>query len=133
VKTRQGYIPGQKKTNQDNFIAINNFSGIKDHWMMGVCDGHGVQGHLVSNFIKVNLPKILSNLMLGHDEKKKSSFLPSIKSKNPYEIEGVEKDEDDTHKGPVPENLEYWLSNNNFRQRDSQIKDAFILTEQKME
>lgn len=42
VKTRQGYIPGQKKTNQDSFVAISNFSGIKDHWMMGVCDGHGV-------------------------------------------------------------------------------------------
>lgn len=28
--------------------------------MMGVCDGHGLQGHLVSNFVKINLPKILN-------------------------------------------------------------------------
>lgn len=27
---------------------------------MGVCDGHGLQGHLVSNFVKINLPKILN-------------------------------------------------------------------------
>lgn len=31
--------------------------------MMGVCDGHGIQGHLVSNFVKINLPKILSNMI----------------------------------------------------------------------
>jgi serine/threonine protein phosphatase PrpC len=29
--------------------------------MMGVCDGHGGVGHLVSNFVKINLPKILAN------------------------------------------------------------------------
>lgn len=28
--------------------------------MFGVNDGHGVQGHLVSNFVKVNLPKIIT-------------------------------------------------------------------------
>lgn len=27
---------------------------------MGVCDGHGLQGHLVSNYVKINLPKILN-------------------------------------------------------------------------
>jgi len=32
-------------------------------WMMGVCDGHGIHGHLVSNFVKVNLPKILADLI----------------------------------------------------------------------
>ena len=31
--------------------------------MMGVCDGHGIHGHLVSNFVKVNLPKILADLI----------------------------------------------------------------------
>ena len=31
--------------------------------MMGVNDGHGIHGHLVSNFVKVNLPKILSDLI----------------------------------------------------------------------
>ena len=33
--------------------------------MIGVCDGHGVQGHLVSNFVKINLPKILQELILN--------------------------------------------------------------------
>ena len=28
VKTRQGFIPGQKKTNQDSFVVHNNFADI---------------------------------------------------------------------------------------------------------
>ena len=30
---------------------------------MGVCDGHGIYGHLVSNFVKMTLPKILSDII----------------------------------------------------------------------
>ena len=52
--------------------------------MMGVCDGHGAVGHLVSNFVKVNLPKILTGLILNKDDngsqagrgRKQKSFLP---------------------------------------------------------
>ena len=33
--------------------------------MMGVCDGHGVQGHLVSNYVKTNMPKILNETILS--------------------------------------------------------------------
>jgi len=60
VRTRQGWIPGQKKVNQDSFIIEKNFANLKDLWMLGVCDGHGAQGHLVSNYVKVNLPKTLT-------------------------------------------------------------------------
>jgi serine/threonine protein phosphatase PrpC len=42
-------------------VVHSNFAGLTDHWMMGVCDGHGGVGHLVSNFVKINLPKILAN------------------------------------------------------------------------
>jgi len=30
---------------------------------MGVLDGHGLQGHLVSNFVKLTLPKILNDII----------------------------------------------------------------------
>ena len=63
VKTRQGFIPGQKKTNQDSYIIHKDFSGINNLWMLGVCDGHGLQGHLVSNFVKITLPKILNEII----------------------------------------------------------------------
>lgn len=63
--------------------------------MMGVADGHGQQGHLVSNFVKINLPKILTGMIQDQESNientmKKNTFLPQIgkKSRNPYEIEG---------------------------------------------
>ena len=61
VITRQGFIPGYKKQNQDAFIVEKDFAGIQNLWLMGVCDGHGAQGHLVSSFVKQNLPRFLSD------------------------------------------------------------------------
>jgi len=61
VKTRQGFIPSQLKPNQDSFISVKNLAGVDSLWMFGVCDGHGVNGHLVSDFVKKNLPRILSS------------------------------------------------------------------------
>jgi serine/threonine protein phosphatase PrpC len=58
--------------------------------MMGVCDGHGSVGHLVSNFVKINLPKLLSNFInkktsnennIDKVKKVTKSFLPSIGGK----------------------------------------------------
>ncbi len=48
------------KPNQDSFISVKNLGGVDGLWMFGVCDGHGVNGHLVSDFVKKNLPRILS-------------------------------------------------------------------------
>jgi len=31
--------------------------------MMGILDGHGLNGHLVSDFIKKNMPGVLANLI----------------------------------------------------------------------
>jgi serine/threonine protein phosphatase PrpC len=64
VKTRQGFIPSQAKPNQDSFISVKNLSGIEGLWMFGVCDGHGINGHLVSDFVKKNLPKILGAMFV---------------------------------------------------------------------
>jgi hypothetical protein len=63
VKTRQGFIPGFKKSNQDNYFIESNYAGIPNLWLMGVCDGHGAHGHLVSGFVKQHLPLILSDLI----------------------------------------------------------------------
>ncbi len=32
--------------------------------MFGVCDGHGINGHLVSDFVKKNLPRILGAMFV---------------------------------------------------------------------
>jgi serine/threonine protein phosphatase PrpC len=73
--------------------------------MMGVCDGHGGVGHLVSNFVKINLPKILANYIQkkpGSDnsppkvKKASKSFLPSIGGKTVQDINDSDSDKSGT-------------------------------------
>ena len=49
-----------KENNQDNYFIYKNFMGNKDYIYMSVCDGHGVEGHFVSDFIKETLPHDMS-------------------------------------------------------------------------
>ena len=54
-------FPNVKHSNQDTFF-ISNFKEI-NYMFIGVCDGHGVNGHLISKYIQEHLPKIVySNL-----------------------------------------------------------------------
>ena len=49
-----------KENNQDNLFIYKNFAEHKDYIYMSVCDGHGVEGHFVSDFIKDVLPYYMS-------------------------------------------------------------------------
>ena len=49
-----------KENNQDNYFIYKNFAGNKDYIYMSVCDGHGIEGHFVSEFIKEILPYDMS-------------------------------------------------------------------------
>ena len=63
VRTRTGYVPNKPhKVNQDSFFVIKNFGKIKNMWLMGVCDGHGVNGHKASDHVKKTLPSNLEFL-----------------------------------------------------------------------
>lgn len=44
------------KTNQDAYIIYPNFVGNKNFYLFAVCDGHGLNGHHASGFVKQNLP-----------------------------------------------------------------------------
>jgi serine/threonine protein phosphatase PrpC len=68
-----GMIPNVKKINQDSSIIVKDLAGVKGLWMFGVMDGHGVNGHLVSELVRKNLPGILSNLINGGNGLKYSS------------------------------------------------------------
>ena len=50
----------EKDNNQDNYFIQKNFAGHKEYIYMSVCDGHGINGHHVSNFIKTILPTDMS-------------------------------------------------------------------------
>ena len=42
---------GRSKTNQDIYLVLTNINGVKEFNIFGVLDGHGREGHLVSNFV----------------------------------------------------------------------------------
>jgi serine/threonine protein phosphatase PrpC len=42
----------QTKVNQDSYIILPNLNGYQECWMLGVFDGHGINGHLVSDYVK---------------------------------------------------------------------------------
>ena len=61
--TVSGYSsPGVSKINQDNYFIIKEFLNNKEQFYMGICDGHGSYGHLVSKFICNNLPKKITKI-----------------------------------------------------------------------
>ncbi len=50
-----------KKINQDKIFITNLKNKYYNYKFIGVCDGHGEYGHIISNFICLNLPKNLEN------------------------------------------------------------------------
>jgi serine/threonine protein phosphatase PrpC len=52
-KTRIGSICGKnKKENQDSFIIYPKLGGNLSNYLFAVCDGHGINGHLISRYLK---------------------------------------------------------------------------------
>ena len=56
-----------KDFNQDIAFLEKNFAGNNSYLYLAVCDGHGIEGHEVSGFIKTILPKELSNSLFQKD------------------------------------------------------------------
>ena len=67
IKNSHGYsLPGKDasgktKTNQDSFVFKTNINNIKDFNIFGVLDGHGVDGHFVSEFASEFIPSQIIN------------------------------------------------------------------------
>lgn len=51
---------GKTKTNQDNYVFLESLLNVKHFDIFGVFDGHGTNGHFVSNFIKVSVTNFFS-------------------------------------------------------------------------
>ena len=59
-KSRVGSIKGKPKLkNQDSVIIQANLMKIRGQYLFGVCDGHGQNGHLISEHIKDNFSNLL--------------------------------------------------------------------------
>lgn len=52
-------VNNPNKPNQDVYIIEPNIHGHLGLHVFGICDGHGIHGHKISNFIKSNLSNLL--------------------------------------------------------------------------
>ena len=64
TRTRVGGLQGRpKKINQDSFLAVSNSTPKLRNYLFGVMDGHGKNGHLISEFITSELPKLVNPVL----------------------------------------------------------------------
>jgi serine/threonine protein phosphatase PrpC len=54
-------VYGNQKVNQDSFVSLTNINNIKDFNIFGVLDGHGPEGHYVSEFASDYIPSQITN------------------------------------------------------------------------
>jgi serine/threonine protein phosphatase PrpC len=61
--TIPGYtVNGIKQKNQDSFFLKKNFLSVNEQFFIGICDGHGLFGDLVSQYISETLPLCVKNV-----------------------------------------------------------------------
>ena len=77
--TLAGYTnAGRQKLNQDKFFIKKEFLEQPEQFFIGVCDGHGMFGHFVSEYVTKFLPEKINSI--STDESIKEAFLTIQKS-----------------------------------------------------
>ena len=77
--TLAGYTnTGRQKLNQDKFFIKKEFLEQPEQFFIGVCDGHGMFGHFVSEYVTKFLPEKINSI--STDESIKEAFLTIQKS-----------------------------------------------------
>ena len=54
--------PGIVKTNQDSFFIKEKFLEDENNFFLGVCDGHGEKGHIISQYVSEKLPEYIKTI-----------------------------------------------------------------------
>ena len=78
-----------KLNNQDRSIILNNICDVENYSIYGIMDGHGSNGHYVSEFIKTKIEEIFCNKSLYTNNPNKKLNILIIKeklSKNNYKL-----------------------------------------------
>ena len=65
-----------KENNQDMSIILNNVCEYENYSIYGIMDGHGSNGHLVSNFVKEKIEEYFNNKKLFTKKKSITGFSP---------------------------------------------------------
>ena len=80
---KRGYSgPGIKKLNQDNYFIYKNFLENENYIYMGICDGHGIFGQNISDYLVEHLPKKLNKTL-------KENNLYNINTENIYTLSQI--------------------------------------------
>ena len=58
-----------KENNQDISIILNDICGVENYCIYGIMDGHGSNGHLVSNFVKEKIEEYFNNKKIYKSKK----------------------------------------------------------------
>ena len=66
--------------NQDIVFLNPNFLLIKNLYLFGICDGHGIQGHYISSYVKDLIPAYLNYIEIDNNISKKNKSLDSMLS-----------------------------------------------------
>ena len=53
---------GIKQKNLDSFFLEKNYLDKEENFLIGICDGHGIYGDLISQYISQKLPCVLKNI-----------------------------------------------------------------------
>lgn len=72
-------IANPNKVNQDSYVTSPNLNNQSWLHYFGVCDGHGENGHLVSQYAKKNLPLELAKIK-NIQENPKQKFMSVFKT-----------------------------------------------------
>ena len=63
-KSRAGSIKGKPKlNNEDSVIILPNLQKTRGQYLFSIADGHGTNGHTISQFIKDNYPSTLQEML----------------------------------------------------------------------
>ncbi|CAK67434.1 unnamed protein product (macronuclear) [Paramecium tetraurelia] len=92
-KTKAGcQVNKQTKTNQDAAIVFPSNIESQNYGLVGICDGHGVNGHFVSDLIKQRLPSKILNSNLVYLEFQLQSQNPDMEEcfRNAFELTNSE-------------------------------------------
>ena len=73
---------GNSKTNQDTYIVLAGINGLKDFNIFGVLDGHGPDGHYVSQFISKYIKEHFQSNPLFDKMKNTEKIYKQLSSRN---------------------------------------------------
>lgn len=81
-RTKEGMtIQKKKKVNQDSLLVLNRVLGLENFSIFSVLDGHGMNGHFVSDYVKNTMRKYLTRSELYYIPRtEKNTCLTSLKN-----------------------------------------------------